>query len=34
VSDNPDYPPEPVDTDWNELCVGRVVWQWKDMMEA
>lgn len=34
VSDNPDYPPDPVASDWNELCVGRVVWQWKDMMEA
>lgn len=34
VSDNPDYPPEPVASDWNELCVGRVVWQLKNMMDS
>lgn len=34
VSDNPTYPPEPVTSDWNELCVGRVVWQWKNMMDS
>ena len=34
VSDNPDFIPEPTGLDWNELCVGRVIWQWKDMRDA
>jgi phage repressor protein C with HTH and peptisase S24 domain len=34
VSDNPDFLPEPTELDWNELCVGRVIWQWKDMREG
>jgi phage repressor protein C with HTH and peptisase S24 domain len=33
-SDNPKYGLEPTALDWHELCVGRVVWQWKDMREG
>ncbi len=32
VSDNPtDFPPEVTDLDWDSLCVGRVVWMWRDI---
>ena len=34
VSDNSDFVPEPTELDWNELCVGRVIWQWKDMRKG
>ena len=34
VSDNPEYPPEPVAAEWPDLCVGRVIWQWRTMEEA
>lgn len=34
ISDNPDYPPDAVNIDWYDLCVGRIVWQWKNMMES
>jgi len=34
ISDNVKYEIEPTDLDWHELCVGRVVWQWKDMREG
>jgi transcriptional regulator with XRE-family HTH domain len=31
VSDNKDVDPEPTELDWNRLCVGRVVWMWRDI---
>jgi len=32
VSDNvTDFPPEITELDWNNLCVGRVVWMWRDI---
>jgi hypothetical protein len=31
VSEIPDFVPEP-DFDWNELCVGRVIYQFNDMI--
>lgn len=34
LSENKDYPPEVVAVDWPELCVGRVVWMWRNVEEA
>ena len=34
VSDNPDFSPEVLETDWPELCVGRVIWMWRSMEEV
>jgi phage repressor protein C with HTH and peptisase S24 domain len=31
LSDNPKFSPEPTTLDWNRLCVGRVVWMWRDI---
>jgi len=31
MSDNPDFVPEPTELDWNELCLGSIIWQWKNM---
>jgi phage repressor protein C with HTH and peptisase S24 domain/lambda repressor-like predicted transcriptional regulator len=32
ISENAaDYPPVPSDMDWPDLCVGRVVWMWRDI---
>ena len=31
LSDNPTHPPNPSKLDWNRLCVGRVVWMWRDI---
>jgi hypothetical protein len=31
MSDNPAYPPDLSPLDWNRLCVGRVVWMWRDI---
>ena len=35
ISDNPDfntYPPEPTELDWRDLCVGRVIWMWRSLL--
>ncbi len=34
ISDNPKYPPYLSPLDWNRLCVGRVVWMWKNVRDA
>jgi hypothetical protein len=34
LCDNPDFVPEPIELDWNELCVGRVIRQWKDTRQS
>jgi len=34
ISDNQAYPPEPVETEWQDLCLGRVVWAWKSMEDG
>lgn len=34
VSDNPNYPPEVVEGDWPEICVGRAVWMWRSLEGA
>lgn len=31
ISDNWKYPPELSPLDWDQLCVGRVVWMWKNI---
>lgn len=31
LSDNPNFPPVLSPLDWNRLCVGRVVWMWRDI---
>lgn len=31
LSDNSNYPPELSPMDWHRLCVGRVVWMWRDI---
>ena len=31
LSDNHKYPPVPSRLDWDMLCVGRVVWMWRDI---
>ena len=31
ISDNPRHPPIPVESDWPDLCVGRVIWMWRSM---
>ena len=33
-SDNPNYPPVLSPLDWNRLCVGRVVWMWRDVRDV
>ena len=33
LSDNPNYPPVLSPLDWNRLCVGRVVWMWRDVRD-
>lgn len=34
LSDNPNYPPVLSHLDWNRLCVGRVVWMWRDVRDV
>jgi phage repressor protein C with HTH and peptisase S24 domain len=34
ISDNHKYPPEPSVLDWNRLCVGRVVWMWRNIRDV
>lgn len=34
LSDNPNFPPIPTKLDWNRLCVGRVVWMWRDIRDV
>ncbi|MFH0960030.1 MAG: S24/S26 family peptidase [Pseudomonadota bacterium] len=34
LSENPEYLPVVTDKDWDRLCVGRVVWMWRDMLEG
>ena len=34
LSDNPNYPPTLSPLDWNRLCVGRVVWMWRDVRDV
>jgi len=34
LSDNPGYPPVLSHLDWNRLCVGRVVWMWRDVRDV
>ena len=31
LSDKPNFPPVLSPLDWNRLCVGRVVWMWRDI---
>ena len=31
VSTNPNYGPETSDLDWDRLCIGRVVWMWRNI---
>jgi phage repressor protein C with HTH and peptisase S24 domain len=33
-SDNHKYPPVPTRLDWDLLCVGRVVWMWRDIRDV
>lgn len=30
----PDFGAEPTELDWNELCVGMMIWQWKEQGEG
>jgi len=34
LSDNPSYPPVLSPLDWYRLCVGRVVWMWRDVRDV
>jgi phage repressor protein C with HTH and peptisase S24 domain len=34
LSDNSGYPPVLSHLDWNRLCVGKVVWMWRDVRDA
>jgi phage repressor protein C with HTH and peptisase S24 domain len=34
LSDNHSYPPVPSRLDWDMLCVGRVVWMWRDIRDV
>lgn len=34
ISDNPQHPTVVSELDWDRLCVGRVVWMWKDVRES
>ena len=34
VSENPEYSPEPVEVEWRDLCVGRVIWMWRSIEEV
>ena len=34
LSDNPKYPPDLSPLDWNRLCVGRVVWMWRNVKDV
>ena len=34
LSDNPKYPPDLSPLDWNRLCVGRVVWMWRNVRDV
>ena len=34
LSENHDYLPVVTKIDWNRLCIGRVVWMWRDMLEG
>ena len=34
VSENPEYLPEPVEVEWRDLCVGRVIWMWRSIEEV
>ncbi len=33
ISDNPDVPPKITSLDWKQLCVGRVIWMWRNTEE-
>ncbi len=33
ISDNPDFPPKVTGLDWLDLCVGRVIWMWRNTEE-
>ncbi len=33
LPDNFDYPPEVNNTDWQNLCIGRVVWMWGSLLD-
>jgi len=33
ISDNADVPPKLTALDWNQLCVGRVIWMWRNTEE-
>ena len=34
VSDNHNYSPVPSELDWDMLCVGRVVWMWRNIRDV
>jgi len=34
LSDNTKYPPVLSPLDWNRLCVGRVVWMWRNVRDV
>jgi len=33
ISDPPDFPPKVTGFDWLDLCVGRVIWMWRNTEE-
>jgi hypothetical protein len=30
ISDNPDFSPKVTGLDWLDLCVGRIIWMWRN----
>ena len=34
LGDNPEYDAEATDMEWTDLCVGRVIWMWRNLENA